>query len=106
MSIHFWKYVVQRYTYLNWRLCVPLWTCMGLEWLGFSEWLGSKGMWYGLVVFDGARVFLSCCILVGLFLGIYGLWKVARYNKRMMRERYEREIRELREYHQRLRGVQ
>ena len=106
MSIHFWKYVNERYKYLNWRLCIPLWMCLGLKYCtDIYIWLWAKGMWYGLA-FDGIHHFSNICVLVGLVLGFYAASRVHRYDKRMIRERHEREIRELREYQQRLRAVQ
>ena len=100
MSIHFWKYVDERYRYLNWRLCIPLWICLVLKFFtGFYDWLLLRSYLLAMA-FDGIHHFFNCCILIGIVLGIYAMIKVTRHQKRQlreMREQHERQVRELRE---------
>lgn len=91
MSIHFWKFVEQRYRYLNWRLLVGLWAFILGDMFGLKDKCWEWGVWYG-VTYQYLHMFFAAMIIVAACFAFYAMWKVSRFNKREMQRRREEGI--------------
>jgi hypothetical protein len=87
MTIDFWKYVKQRWDYLNMKMNYVFWVVILLR-IFAIEWLESKWVWWGYML-NMTHHFIALCIITGVTLGMTALWKLSRHRKRENRRQYE-----------------